>query len=490
MLWNYLAIDPYERLVLAAGLVARALCGVADPSHHQRALPLTPTADPITASKRADSPCRNARLTATKRPTHLRWGGGPSPAGPRPRPAGLHGAAVREHHRPDDGQPQPRAPAPLPVRSTGPRRNGSNSSATRSAAISGPDDATRARPAARRARCDLQPPAGTLCRTAFSSRLPTTRSSSAGSPWAGAGAVCSSTRSRARSRRPARPRARAPPGRRGPRGARTPSRRRLGAGQQQQAGRGRRPGAVASRTTSPIRRSSSTSAAGSDSVTSTSVRITDSGVRSSWLALATNRRCASNAACSRSSMSSKLAASSATSSRASRSRCGCPATPPTAAAPSPVSVQRAEHPPDQQPGQQRAGQHQQRERDQPRRAAPSSRPPRRSRPATCSDATTRSPTCTWVPGGNGGSRATPADQQLAQRQQQRADQRHHAVDSSVSRGRRPHRRGPGPRTGGAARRADARGAGRPGSPHPPRCRSPRARRASCATSSRSPARWW
>ena len=45
------------------------------------------------------------------------------------------------------------------------------------------------------------------------------------------------------------------------------------------------------------------------------MRITDSGVRSSWEALATNRRSASNADCSRASISSKVSANSATSSR-------------------------------------------------------------------------------------------------------------------------------------------------------------------------------
>ncbi len=70
------------------------------------------------------------------------------------------------------------------------------------------------------------------------------------------------------------------------------------------------------RTTLAIRRYSATSASSSLSVTSISVRITASGVRSSCDALATNRFCDSNAAASRSSMASKVRASSATSSSA------------------------------------------------------------------------------------------------------------------------------------------------------------------------------
>ena len=53
---------------------------------------------------------------------------------------------------------------------------------------------------------------------------------------------------------------------------------------------------AASITPAPIARSSSHSASGSASATSASVRITVSGRRSSWLALATKRRCASKAA--------------------------------------------------------------------------------------------------------------------------------------------------------------------------------------------------
>ncbi len=72
--------------------------------------------------------------------------------------------------------------------------------------------------------------------------------------------------------------------------------------------------ALASRTTSPIRRRSVIVACGSARVTSTSVRITDSGVRSSWLALATNRRWLSNADASRASIASNVSASSLSSS--------------------------------------------------------------------------------------------------------------------------------------------------------------------------------
>ena len=82
----------------------------------------------------------------------------------------------------------------------------------------------------------------------------------------------------------------------------------------------RRPGALArseaSRTTVAIRRYSATSASASASVTSISVRITASGVRSSCEALATKRFCVSNAAAIRSSIASKVSASSATSSSA------------------------------------------------------------------------------------------------------------------------------------------------------------------------------
>ncbi len=52
---------------------------------------------------------------------------------------------------------------------------------------------------------------------------------------------------------------------------------------------------AASITTVPISRSSPGPAEGSASATSASVRITVSGLRSSWLALATKRSCASNA---------------------------------------------------------------------------------------------------------------------------------------------------------------------------------------------------
>ena len=52
---------------------------------------------------------------------------------------------------------------------------------------------------------------------------------------------------------------------------------------------------AASTTTAPISRSSPGPALGSASVTSASVRITVSGLRSSWLALATKRSWASNA---------------------------------------------------------------------------------------------------------------------------------------------------------------------------------------------------
>jgi hypothetical protein len=65
-----------------------------------------------------------------------------------------------------------------------------------------------------------------------------------------------------------------------------------------------------------MRRYSATSASGSDSVTSISVRITASGVRSSCDAFATKRFCDSNAPASRSSIASNVRASSATSSSA------------------------------------------------------------------------------------------------------------------------------------------------------------------------------
>ena len=65
-----------------------------------------------------------------------------------------------------------------------------------------------------------------------------------------------------------------------------------------------------------IRRYSAMSASGSASVTSTSVRITASGVRSSCEALATNRFWVSNVVLIRSSIASNVAASSATSSSA------------------------------------------------------------------------------------------------------------------------------------------------------------------------------
>ena len=71
-----------------------------------------------------------------------------------------------------------------------------------------------------------------------------------------------------------------------------------------------------SRTTLAIRRYSAMSASGSASVTSTSVRITASGVRSSCEALATKRFWVSNVVLIRSSMASNVAASSATSSSA------------------------------------------------------------------------------------------------------------------------------------------------------------------------------
>jgi hypothetical protein len=67
-------------------------------------------------------------------------------------------------------------------------------------------------------------------------------------------------------------------------------------------------------TTRPISRRRSSSASESASATSASVRIMVSGVRSSWLALATKRRCESNASAKRSSMPSTVSARRRTSS--------------------------------------------------------------------------------------------------------------------------------------------------------------------------------
>jgi hypothetical protein len=72
--------------------------------------------------------------------------------------------------------------------------------------------------------------------------------------------------------------------------------------------------ATAVRTVSAMRRSSAPVAWGSARVTSTSVRMMASGVRSSCEALATKSRCASKAASSRASMPSKVSASARSSS--------------------------------------------------------------------------------------------------------------------------------------------------------------------------------
>ena len=72
--------------------------------------------------------------------------------------------------------------------------------------------------------------------------------------------------------------------------------------------------AMAVRTVSAMRRRSALVARGSASVTSTSVRMIESGVRSSCEALATNSRCAANAVSRRASMASKVSASSCSSS--------------------------------------------------------------------------------------------------------------------------------------------------------------------------------
>ena len=71
---------------------------------------------------------------------------------------------------------------------------------------------------------------------------------------------------------------------------------------------------IARRTTSAVASSCSRPASGSSSVTSISVRMIASGVRSSCDALATNSRCASNAVCRRSSIASNWSARSLSSS--------------------------------------------------------------------------------------------------------------------------------------------------------------------------------
>ncbi len=224
-----------------------------------------------------------------------------------------------------------------------------------------------------------------------------------------------------------------------------------------------------------MRRSSATSASGSARVTSTSVRSTASGVRSSWLALATNRRWASKAACRRSSMASNPAASSATSPRA-------PATPVRVSSDSTPS----------------------------RRAVavtscsgPSTRPT--SHHATSAAASTASGNATSparqhvapggvadglgellgrhhpaadrtvLPGGSAGTdRATPPDEQPPQPQQRHADERHQP--RRQQREARPQPAQPERLTVHYA------AAGAPGSPNRRRSRSRPVRRASCATS--------
>ena len=187
-------------------------------------------------------------------------------------------------------------------------------------------------------------------------------------------------------------------------------------------------------------------------MTSTSVRSTESGVRSSWLALATNRRCASNAACSRSSIASKPAASSATSPRASRTpvrvssdstdsrravavtACSGPRTRPTShhdtsAAATTTSGYAMS------PARSTSS----------RAAAPTAA-------ETCSDGTIRSPTRTMLPGGSEGACATPPTSSHPSHSSSALTSATTAVHTAVSRGRSPTRSPtrPGARTFTAA----------------------------------------
>ena len=347
------------------------------------------------------------------------------------RPAPVRPPPCRRARAPPRGRS--RAPAPSPgvsaVRSTGPRRKGSNSSSTRSGAISGSPGADAqlgGRPA--HARCGSPPSPPGRCAAprsrrgsrrrarAAPGRPPSAPARAARAPAARGGWPRPASRpGRARRRRRGRPAGR----RRG----RRPTAPRCGpAGAARRSAR--RPAGVASRTTSPIRRSSSTSASGSARVTSTSVRSTASGVRSSWLALATNRRCASNAACSRSSIASKPAASSATSPRASPSaRRVSSDSADSRRAVAVTACSGPEHPADQPPRHDARREHDEREGDQPgaqhlRLHCGADRGAdllgRHVQPADPHPAARRQ-------GGNG-VRDT-ADEQPAQPQQQRADQR-------------------------------------------------------------------
>lgn len=216
-------------------------------------------------------------------------------------------------------------PAPRrPTRASPPRLNGSNSRGTLAESTSAPvlpttsHDTLRSRPVSTHTR-----PEGTLWRMAFSIRLPATRTSRLGLPMTGAG--CSDTASDSSSSSDSR------------RAVDTASCAQSPRSVTQASDSPRCPSASArashssdsmrsltrsqlSRTTSPICRSSAMSSSGLDSATSISVRITVSGVRSSWLALDTNRRCASKEAEIRSSISSKVSASSRTSSCGPSSR--------------------------------------------------------------------------------------------------------------------------------------------------------------------------
>src|SRR5690606_33411289 len=213
------------------------------------------------------------------------------------------------------------SPAPrAPVRSRPPRRNGSNRPGTSAGSTSNPVLLTTR--VAWRSSAPVVTwisPCRWLYRTAFSTRLPARRSSRPGSPTTGAGARSVSTRrlSRRISFSIAVSAAAAPSARSDStlRTSRRPDCASLRASTSSASTRALAR-SEASRTTRPMRRSSSRSASGSSRVTSTSVRITANGVRSSWEALATNRRWVSNASASRSSIASKVAANSATSSSA------------------------------------------------------------------------------------------------------------------------------------------------------------------------------
>src|SRR5581483_766076 len=209
-------------------------------------------------------------------------------------------------------RPRP-APDPEPARRSLPRRrNGSNSPSTSAASITGPVLATASRTspgsAPRPVSTSSRPP-DALCRMAFSIKLPARRPSSAPSPVVGAGSKRPSVSTPAAAAWASASRA-SPARSTGPRTA----------GPRSERASRRRPSisallrSVAWRTISAIRRSSSGGASGSARATSTSVRMIDSGVRSSWEALATKRFWLSNAASRRPSMASKVSASSFSSS--------------------------------------------------------------------------------------------------------------------------------------------------------------------------------